>query len=249
MIFSACLSRVSLATAIAVCWLPTLSLASTFTTSNLNDAGTWNTIYAQGFSPSINSMPDPGLSGIDSVTLQSFAFFKSGFGDTASDIQLAILDTFYYDFNTTLTTVSTELVGLSDNVIASTASIATGDPILFNFTGVSLAYGQDYGAVYVSDDGSGNLTPVTVSSLTANYTESSPGNFTPMTNYGTESEFQYTTSGFISGSGFFSGFGAAGDSKFEAVIASTPVPEPSTGLAIGVMIALSVSANRLRNRI
>ncbi len=232
-------SKFTLAAALTICWLPSLVLASTFTTANLDDAGTWNTIYAQGFSPSVNPLPDPGLSSGDMVELESFAFFKSGFADSASNIQLAILNTFYYDFSTTLTTSSIELLGLSDNVIANTAGIATGDPILFDFTGLSLDYGNDYGAVYVSNDGLGNLSPVAVSSLTANYTESSPGVFTPITNYGDETQFQYTTSGFINGSGFFSAFGSAGDSKFEAILSSTTVPEPSTGILLSAMLMLA----------
>ena len=66
------------------------------------------------------------------VHLDRFQFFKSGTADTASNIQLAIVNNFFLNLQT-FTTSSPELVGLSTNTIASTASIATGDPITFNF--------------------------------------------------------------------------------------------------------------------
>lgn len=203
--------------------------AATFSTANLDDAGTWNTVYVQGFRPSLDASPDPGFSAGDAVNLELFRFFKSGFADSASNIKLAILNNIYYDYNVQLTTSSGAFVGISSNTVASTAGLSENDPIDFSFSGLSLAYGSDYAAVFVNDDGLGNLTPIQVSALTENYVESAPssGIFVPASNYGTNAEYNYTTSNFISG-GFFSAFGDAGDAKFRAFFSA--VPEPSTCL-------------------
>lgn len=215
-------------------------LAQTFTSANRDDAGTWNTVYAQGFRPSLNASPDPGLPAGDSVFLNQLDFYKSGEADSASNIQLAIVDNMFYDYSVQLTTSSSSFVGISANTIAGTAPLATGDPITFSFPNLPLEYGSDYAAVFVNDDGSGNLTPVLVSALTENYTESPPGSgvFVPVSNYGGDSEFQYATSNFIN-NGFFNTFAFAGDAAFEATF--SVVPEPASGVLafVGVVILLA----------
>jgi hypothetical protein len=199
------------------------------------DGGTWQTLYAQGFSTSLGANPNPALANGTPVYLNQFQFFKSGTPDTAANIQLAIFNTMYPNLNG-LTTQSSSFVGLSNNTVLSTAGINTGDPITFTFNSLPLVYSTaspqgDYSAVFVNvgvDVGSGApLAPVRVSALAANYAETPPGSgsFHPVTNYGTESQFQYTTSNFINGS-FFSAFSFAGDANFKATIDT--VPEPCT---------------------
>ena len=223
------------------------SLAISFTSANLDDVGTWNTVYAQGFRPSLDASPDPGLSTGDPVSLEQFDFLKSGSVDSAANIQLAIVDNLFYDYSVQLTTGSSAFVGISSNTIASTAGIATGDPISFTFSSLPLTYGSDYAAVFVNDDGLGNLTPVLVSALTENYIESPPssGNFVPATNYGTDSEFQYATSNFISG-GFFSTFSLAGDAGFEATFSA--IPEPTSALLMVAAMSMLLSRRRTNRR-
>lgn len=187
-------------------------------TSSYIDGGTWNTVYVQGFSPSLNAMPDPGYAPDMTVHLDEFQFFKSGTPDNATDIQVAILDAMFYNFTVPLTTSSPALLGLSTNVMSDTASVATGDALTFAFDSVPLTYAEDYAAVFVQDDGAGNLTPVLVSALTADYLEDPPGSgiWVPVTNYGTHEEFEFSTSNFLRTDGFFNSFDYAGDANFAA---------------------------------
>jgi hypothetical protein len=166
--------------------------AITFTNS-YTDGGSWRTIYAQGFKASVSPNPNPGLGLTDTVHLDRFQFFKSGTADTASNIQLAIVSNFFLNLQT-FTTTSPELVGLSTNTITSTASLATGDPIVFNFNHLALTYGADsqdelgnnnYAAIFVNNN-SGTLTPLLVSALGVDYLQDqneiesdygSPGNY------------------------------------------------------------------------
>ena len=191
--------------------------AGTFTTS-YTDGGTWNTIFAQGFSPSLLASPDPGYSFEDTVRLNRFEFFKSGMDDEAEFIQLAILDNIFYNFFTPLTVNSPGLLGLSDNVLVDTFSVSTGDSISFDFDNVPLNFGGNYGAVFVQQDADGILSPILVSALTANYEETQPnsGIWVPITNYGAEDEFLFSTTNYISEEGFFRSFEFAGDANFIA---------------------------------
>lgn len=212
------------------------SFAIPFTTS-YTDGGNWQTLYVQGFSPSITPVPNPGSAAGDTVYLNSFSFFKSGTADTASNIQLVVLNNIFGDL-TGLNTSSGLVTGVSTNTIASTAAIPLGAPELFTFNNLPLTYGNNYAAVFANIDGSGNITPVRVSALAANYAETPPGSgsFHPVTNYGTEAQFQYATSNFIttnaSGS-FFNTFAFAGDANFVAAL-DTVVPEPAS---LGSMMA------------
>jgi hypothetical protein len=189
----------------AVCALGSPALAISFTNS-YTDGGTWRTIYAQGFKASVSPNPDPGLAIGDTVHLDRFQFFKSGTADTASDIQLAIVNNFFLNL-ATFTTSSPELVGLSTNTIASTASIATGDPITFNFNHLPIIYGADnqdeignnnYTAIFVNNVG-GTLTPVLVSALGVNYLT---GQNEIQSDYGRPGDYYLSTSNFTTTNSF-----------------------------------------------
>ena len=217
--------------------------AAPFTTS-YTDGGTWNTVYAQGFSPSIAPNPNPGSAAGDTVYLDQFDFFKSGSADTATNVQLVILNNFFADLSG-LNTSSSSVVGLSTNTLASSAAVPLGSAISFDFDNLPLTYGGNYGAVFVNVGPGGELTPVRVSALTANYTDTGGGSFHPTTNYGTEDQFQYATSNFINTNEFgqfFSPFSFSGDANFVASL-NTAVPEPAT---LGLFSLLVVTALRRR---
>lgn len=216
-----------------------------FTTS-YGDGSSWNSIYAQGFSPSIAPTPDPALSAGDTVFLSQFSFFKSGNADNTSDIRLVILNNLFGDL-TGLNTSSPLVVGVSSNTVAGTASIATGDPISFTFNNLPLTFGNNYAAVYANiDSGTGAITPVLVPSLVCDYVETPPGSgsYHPETNYGTESQFIYAVSNFIATNqfgSFFNTFSFAGDANFAATM---DVPEPASLLAVAMLGGLGVLSRR-----
>jgi len=227
----------------------TLASAAQFNVSYL-DGGSWNTVFAQGFSPSVSPNPNPGVATGSTVYLNSFEFFKSGNADSASNIQLAILNNMFADL-TGLSTSHSAFVGLSTNTVSSTAPVATGSPITFNFASLPLTYANNYAAVFVNVGPGGQLTPVRVSALTANYAETPPGSgsFHPTTNYGTESEFQFATSNFITTNQFgqfFNTFSFAGDANFNATL--NTVPEPSAIIVSMCGMALVAVARRRLNR-
>jgi hypothetical protein len=207
------------------------------------DGGTWNTVFAQGFSTSLGATPVPAAAIGDTVDLTQFQFFKSGNADSAANIQLAIFNTMYPN-TVGLTTSSSSFVGLSANTISSTASLNTGDAITFNFNNLALTYGNDYSAVFVNVSG-GALTPVLVSALTANYTLGSDNNYHPASNYGTETQYQYTTSSYISG-GYFSAFSYCGDANFSASLTTVPEPATAAMLGSGLMFLLALRRHRAR---
>jgi hypothetical protein len=155
-----------------------------FTTS-YTDGASWNSLYGQGFSPSELPSPDPGLAFDAIVPLDRLQFFKSGNVDSAMNFRLAIVSNFFLNLDT-FTTASPELVGLSTNTIASTASIATGDPITFNFDSAPLIYGENYAAIFVTEGAGGALSPVLVATLIADYVEDPPGSgmYRPESHYG-----------------------------------------------------------------
>lgn len=229
--------------------LGSIAGAAPYTISK-TDGGNWQTLYAQGFNSSLGATPNPSVSNGAPVYLTKFEFFKSGTADTAANIRLAIINNLFPNSPTVdnMTSTSATVVGLSTNTVASTAAIATGDPIAFSFSSLPLSYGSDYAAVFVNvgtDIGNGApLTPVRVSALAANYADVGGGDFHPTTNYGTESQFNYATSNFIN-NGFFSTFSYAGDANFRATLETVPEPA-SVGLAL-LSISL-LTAGRYRNR-
>lgn len=154
-----------------------------FTTS-YTDGSSWSSLYAQGFSPSETPNPDPGVASDAVVPLDRFDFFKSGNADVTETFRLAIVVNFFLNLDT-FTTASPELIGLSTNAIAGTAGIATGNPITFSFDSVPLTYGNDYAAIFVTED-AGALTPLLVPTMLADYVETSPGSgvYVPESNYG-----------------------------------------------------------------
>lgn len=204
--------------------------------------GSWNTVYAQGFSTSLGATPIPGAVNGDPVALTQFQFFKSGNADAAASIQLAIFNTMYPN-TVGLTTGSSSFVGLSANTIASTGPLSTGDTITFAFNNLALTYGNDYSAVFVNVSGNA-LTPVLVSALTANYALQGDGFYHPVVNYGTESQYEFVTSNFIN-AGYFSAFSFAGDANFNASL--TTVPEPASVMLLGTGMAF-LMIRRLRAR-
>jgi hypothetical protein len=132
-------------------------------------------------------------------------------------------------------------------MVASTAGIATGQPITFSFNSLPLTYGNDYGAVFVNVAGDGSLTPVLVSALTANYVDQGGGDFHPQPNYGTEQQFQYATSNFITTNQFgqfFNAYSYAGDANFSAALDTVPEPASLLMLAVGI----GTAALRMRRR-
>jgi hypothetical protein len=204
--------------------------------------GSWNTVFAQGFSTSLGASPVPGAVNGDPVTLSQFQFFKSGNADTAANIQLAIFNTMYPNL-AGLTTGSPSFVGLSANTIASTAPLAVGDAITFNFNNLPLVYGSDYSAVFVNVSGI-NITPVRVSALTANYQDLGGGDFHPVPNYGGDNDFAHTTSNFIVGN-FFNAFSYGGDANFSASLTTVPEPQVCALLGLGSLLLI----RRVRSRL
>jgi hypothetical protein len=205
------------------------------------DGSSWNSIYAQGFSPSVSPNPNLGLGAGDTVSLTEFSFFRGDNSfEVASDIKLAIITPFYANlagFNTG----SSFLVGLSSNTVSGTAGINSGDAITFTFNNLPLTYGNGYGAVYVTEN-AGVLTPITVPSIIVDYVESPPGSGTylPESDYGNGS-YDFAVSNFINtgifGS-FFSAFAQPADANFVATF--TAVPEPSSALLGLGCVALAV---------
>lgn len=237
--------RRAMVSVVLACVAGSPALAISFTNS-YTDGGTWRTIYAQGFKASVSPNPDPALAPTATVHLDRFQFFKSGTADSASNIQLAIVNNFFLNLET-FTTSSPELVGLSTNTIASTASILTGDPITFNFNHLALTYGantqdeignNNYTAIFVNNTG-GTLTPVLVSALGVNYLTGqneiqsdygvpgdyylSTSNFTTTNSFGTFlNSFNQTDSGLYGDSNFVASYdlpaGVAGDYNGNGVV-------------------------------
>jgi hypothetical protein len=211
------------------------------------DGGNWQTLYVQGFNTSLGANPNPGLANGTPVYLNQFQFFKSGTVDNQTNIRLAILNSIFPNNPTVVntTTSSPTFVGLSTNTLADTTGIATGQPITFNFDSLPLNYGSDYAAMFVNVGAGGALTPIRVSALAANYAEPVPGSgdFHPVTNYGTESQFNYATSNFIN-NGFFNTFAYAGDANFSASIET--VPEPASVVLAGAGLSLLAFGYRRR---
>lgn len=198
-------------------------IAAPFTAS-YGDGSTWNTIYAQGFNAFVNDGITEPLNFGDPVPLSRFEFFKSGNVDSAANIKLAIITPFFANIQG-LTTSSVGFVGLSTNTIASTAGIATNDPIRFEFDDLQLTFGDYYGAAMVNVDEAGNITPVLVSALTADYIESpvGSGTYLPESNYdfnpSEPTDYNTSVSSFITVNEFghyFFGFTGAGDANFTA---------------------------------
>lgn len=216
------------------------------------DGSSWNSIYAQGFSPSVSPNPDPALSGGDVVRLNQFQFFKSGNSTSNTNVQLAIIDDIFTNING-MSVNSSYFVGLSDNTIADPNSIATGDPITFTFSDLPLSYGGNYAAIMVNKSGD-DLTPVLVPALVADYivdpnSDPNAPDYIPETNYGGQDVYIYAVSNFITTTqlpppptSYLNTFSHAADANF---VADFAVPEPnSVALALISMGLLSVG--RLR---
>jgi hypothetical protein len=198
--------------------------------TSYTDGSSWNSLYAQGFSPSQSPNPDPGLATDAIVPLDRFQFFKSGNVDSAMNFRLAIVENFFLNLQT-FTTISPQLVGLSTNAVASTATIPTGQAITFSFDSLPLVYGNDYAAIFVTEGAEGALTPVLVATMLADYVETSPGSgtYVPESDYGDpETDYFKSASNFINANefgSFLAAFNAPyGDASF---IASFDLPPES----------------------
>jgi PEP-CTERM motif len=236
------------------------AMANTTFTTGQASGGNWQTLYVQGFSPSVAPTPNPGSAAGDTVTLSQFQFFKSGNEDTASNIRLAIIDNIFPSSPTVtgITTTTAHFVGLSTNTIANTSATQTnpatglnwavGDAETFAFNNLPLIYGNNYAAMFVNvgtDPGNGSgapLTPILVSTLAANFVETPPGSgtFLPTPNYGGDNNFNLATSNFING-GFFSTFSHGGDAVFNATLTATPEPG---SLMLGTFGLMALGARR-----
>src|SRR4051794_22564730 len=71
-----------------------MAIAAPFSVG-FNAGGTWNAVYAQGFSPSVGPTPDPALAPGAQVALNQFSFTKGGNADSAANIRLAIISPFF----------------------------------------------------------------------------------------------------------------------------------------------------------
>ena len=234
---------------LAISTAGTAVLADPFTASYL-DGSTWDTIFGQGFNLFVNDGLAPGDTRTfgDTAALTRWEFFKSGEADTASNIRLAIISAvlpnqtgMYADLTgLNANDPNGAFVGLSTNTIASTAGIATGAPIRFDFDNLELVIGDlYYGAIMVNVDEAGNLTPVLVSALTANYipTQADPNVFIPETNYDfgadpngivvdpiNSADFNTSATNFMHTDAFgtfLDGFSGGGDSNFIAYFDTT----------------------------
>jgi len=220
------------------------AVASQFTTSYL-DGGNWDaSVFAQGFTPGLEASPTPDPAP-DTVYLNKFEFFESGFEDSATDIRLAIFDTMY-PYVPDMAIGGPNFVGLSTNTVANTDGLTVGAPISFEFDCLPLSYWGNYSAVLVNESG-GDLTPVLVAALTANYIETPPdsGTYVLESNYGYDpanTDYNHVTSNFVNVTGYFEAFANASDANFRATFDTECVPEPaSLGLAmIGIVMWLSV---------
>jgi hypothetical protein len=212
--------------------------ASPYTVAfNDGNESNWQTLYAQGFNTSLGATANSATTGAE-VDLSSFSFFKSGTADTAANIQLAIFNTLFPNFGGSgQSTSSANFVGLSSNTILSTATIATGAPETFTFSNLPLVYGNDYSAYFVNVGVGGSLTPVLVSAMAVNYAQQADTFYHPVTNYGTETQFNYATGNFLN-AGYLSDFSYAGDAGFTATLNTVPEPCSLGILGLGSLLVL-----------
>src|SRR6185295_15010006 len=102
---------IPLMSGLAMAWTALSTQAQTPYNVSYTAGGSWNTVYAQGFSTSLGATPLPGAANGDAVLLSQFQFFKSGVADSAANIQLAIFNTMYPNL-TGINTGSSSFVGL-----------------------------------------------------------------------------------------------------------------------------------------
>ena len=107
--------------------------------------------------------------------------------------------------------------------------------------------GNGYAAVFVNQLGE-TLTPVLVPALVTDYVETPPGSgtFVPESNYGTDSQFDFAVSNFITTNefgSFFNTFSFAGDANF---VATMVVPEPASIGMLGLIGAMALTSRRRR---
>lgn len=232
--------------ALAALGVSVAASAATFTEGNLA-GGTWSDVQGQAFGPGIEPTPAPGLTAGDPVYLTAFQMMRSdvGYGDPDADVYLAIMPAAFYDWGSS--PLVTDAVGVSANAI-NPSTLASGDAMVFTFgTGLALSYDGVYSATYVTIGGGGELTPITVGSLIADFAEVEPGVWKPSPNYGGEGNYDATAL-FADGdaNGYQEGCGYACDSSFQASFSTTPVPEPGSMMMLAVGGAGSYLVRRRR---
>ncbi|HMP05247.1 MAG TPA: hypothetical protein PJ982_02765 [Lacipirellulaceae bacterium] len=238
------MNLLKLGLALAVAAVASGAAQAAFTVGNIGTQND-NFIIGQGFSPSVEPAPNPGLSAGDTVYLTSFRFNKSLFasGGVLNEVntRLVIFNQVYPDFNgaddaTPITLASGAVVGISTNTI-DTTPLGDGDAINFVFNNLALTYGANYSAYLVTVGGANELTPARVSLKSATYAETPPGSGTwlPNPNYGPTGSFNYVALTPIGASGFAGAFGGEGDANFQARF---EIPEPAAAslLVWGVAI-------------
>lgn len=214
--------------------------AATFDVANTADAGSFGTITGQGFS-AVSTSGDPGVANGTPVFLNDFRFFKGTEGAaSASDLSLVVFNTAYPDLNTAASAVAS-VVGVSTNTIVGGTTFASGDALVFTFDGLALTYGSTY-SVGLFSGVPGTATAVQISALTANYSESSPGTFTPTTNFGGADNFSAAAYFGVNANGFYGAYSGAGDSNFVAAL-TTEVPEPAVA-GLGLIAAALLGRRR-----
>ena len=210
----------------------------TFTEGDLSN-GSSTTAVGQAFSPGLEPSPDPMLSAGNVVNLDSVLFSSGGGGTGAVNTRLAIMAGAFYDFNGdpngSFVPTTSDAVAVSDNTI-NTNALAYGDAIEFIFSGAEVNYQDVYSAVFVTINGANELTPVAVSTAFIEFTETSPGVFEPVSNYGGTGNFNATALFADSnGDGFFEGSSDATDLSFTASFSA--VPEPGSAAVLALLAA------------
>ncbi|MEM9411537.1 MAG: hypothetical protein AAGA30_10510, partial [Planctomycetota bacterium] len=189
-----------------------------FTEGDLFNGSSTNAV-GQSFQPGLEPVSDPMMLPGDSVNLDSVLFSSGGSGVGNASTRLAIFSGAFYDFDGSdglFVPTVTDTLGISDNSIDTTA-LAYGEAINFTFSGLEVGYEDVISAVFVTVNGSNEITPISVSTAFIQFVEDPPGVFNPITNYGGTGNFN-ATSLFADGNGdgFLEGATDAQDLSFTA---------------------------------
>ncbi len=209
-----------------------IASAATFTEGFVANGSSTEAV-GQSFASGIAPTPDPGLAGGAAVYLTDVAFASGGAGVGDAATYLAIVAGAFYDFNGdpdgsyVPTNTSPGILGVSSNAI-DTVSAGYGDPLSFSFgSGIAMNYGDVVSAVFVTVNGSNEITPMAASVAFIEYVETDPGSgiWAPVSNYGTTGNFDATALFADSdGDGYLAGSTDATDLSFQATFSDVPEP-------------------------